>query len=575
MCAVAKGSQFVYRLSMKVLLIQPPIQDFYDTDIRLQPIGLAFIKGAIRKHLPEVEVVIRDYHHGWGRKTIPVPKELAYLKEYYAHHDKSPFSVFHHYYHFGAGFDEIVRDASALKPDLIGISSLFSPYFREALRVAQDLKAALNVPVLMGGSHVSAMPERVLSEDAVDFVIVGEGEKPMVEFLKAFAAQKKFAEVPNLGWKDNGTLIFNERQDNFEIEKLPEPDLSDLDIQNYLYEKKPLSFVVTSRSCPHRCSFCSVHQTFGFRYRRQSVAKVLAGIRQRYEQGVRVFDFEDDNLTFYKDEMKELCRELIRAFPAKDVQFVAMNGISYLSLDAELMVLMREAGFTHLNLALVSSDTTVRESTKRPHTIPKYLEVVKEAQALGFHIVSYQILGLPNETLESMIQTLVFNARQPVLMGASMFYMTPNSPIARPFGEMSEENIFKSRLTAMAWETDSFKREDIFTLFITTRILNFLKGLDLKIDLTLDEAIAQAKAEKGRNGMGGEILEKLLAGEGLFAATPEGFKPVKKFNTELFFKVWNQVEVIQTQRGQLIQVPLIKRSGSRLPDLLADGVFFK
>ncbi len=556
---------------MKLLLIQPPIQDFYDTDIRLQPIGLAFIKGAIRKHLPDVEVVIRDYHHGWGRKTIPVPKELAYLKPYYAHHDKSPFSVFHHYYHFGAGFDEIVRDASALKPDLIGISSLFSPYYREALRVARDLKEALNVPVLMGGSHVSAMPERMLSDAAVDFVIAGEGEKPMVEFLKSFLARKDFCAVPNLGWKRNGELVFNERQDNFEIEDLPEPDLSDLDIQNYLYEKKPLSFVVTSRSCPHRCSFCSVHKTFGFRYRRQSVSKVLEGIQHRYAQGVRVFDFEDDNLTFYKDEMKELCRRLIELFPKKDVQFVAMNGISYLSLDSELMKLMREAGFTHLNLALVSSDITVRESTKRPHTIPKYLEVVKEAQSLGFHIVSYQILGLPNETLNSMIQTLVFNARQPVLMGASMFYMTPNSPIAQPFGEMSEENIFKSRLTAMAWETESFKREDLFTLFITTRILNFLKGLDVRKNMALDEVLVQAKAEKGRNGLGGEILEKLLEGEGLFAATPEGFKHVEKFNTELFFKVWNQLGAIQTQRGQLIQVPFTKGTSTVLPVPFVNG----
>lgn len=584
----------VYRFRMKLLLIQPPIQDFYDTDIRLQPIGLAFIKGAIRKHLPDVEVVIRDYHHGWGRKTIPVPKELAYLKAYYAHHDKSPFSVFHHYYHFGADFDEIVKDASAFKPDLIGISSLFSPYYREALRVARDLKVSLNVPVLMGGSHVSAMPEQMLSNAAVDFVITGEGEKPMVEFLKviqtspfhtpgvwnggkqvdtstrasssrsvSISDEIDFSQVPNLGWKKDGQMIFNERQDNFEIEELPEPDLADLDIQNYLYEKKPLSFVVTSRSCPHRCSFCSVHKTFGFRYRRQSVNKVLEGIRSRYEQGVRVFDFEDDNLTFYKDEMKELCRRLIELFPKKDVQFVAMNGISYLSLDSELMKLMREAGFTHLNLALVSSDITVRESTKRPHTIPKYLEVVKEAQQLGFHIVSYQILGLPNETLNSMIQTLVFNAQQPVLMGASMFYMTPNSPIAQPFGEMSEENIFKSRLTAMAWETESFKREDIFTLFITTRIFNFLKGLNARgvcpreagtDTYALQDVLTLSKQEGGRVLMGAEILEKLLQGEGLFAATPEGLKSVKKFKASLFFRVWSQLDSITTQTGHKIKL---------------------
>ena len=93
--------------------------------------------------------------------------------------------------------------------------------------------------------------------------------------------------------------------------------------------------------------------------------------------------------------------------------------------------LMYQAGFSHLNLALVSSDKTVRETTKRPHTLEAYVRVVSKAHALGFKIVSYQILGLPNETLDSMIQTLAFNARLPVLLGASPFYQTPNAPIAR------------------------------------------------------------------------------------------------------------------------------------------------
>ena len=61
---------------MKLVLLQPPIQDFYDTSIRLQPVGLGYLKAAVRKHVPVVDVIIKDFHHGWGRKTIPVPKDL-------------------------------------------------------------------------------------------------------------------------------------------------------------------------------------------------------------------------------------------------------------------------------------------------------------------------------------------------------------------------------------------------------------------------------------------------------------------------------------------------------------------
>ncbi len=121
---------------MKVLLIQPPVQDFYDTDVRLQPIGLAYLKAAINQLLPDVDVSIKDYHGGCGRKTVPMPKELRYLSDYYSVADKSPFSTFHRYYHFGKSFEEIESEIAAIAPDVVGISSLFTPYYREALEVA-------------------------------------------------------------------------------------------------------------------------------------------------------------------------------------------------------------------------------------------------------------------------------------------------------------------------------------------------------------------------------------------------------------------------------------------------------
>src|ERR1043165_6067410 len=71
------------RAKLKVLLVQPPVQDFYDTDVRLQPIGLASLKAAVKKHLPHVEVIIKDYHAGCGRRTVAIPDELRDLMDYY------------------------------------------------------------------------------------------------------------------------------------------------------------------------------------------------------------------------------------------------------------------------------------------------------------------------------------------------------------------------------------------------------------------------------------------------------------------------------------------------------------
>ncbi|MEO6163205.1 MAG: radical SAM protein [Candidatus Binatia bacterium] len=537
---------------MRVLLIQPPVQDFYDTDVRLQPIGLCYLKAAVNRHLPEIEVIVKDYHGGASRKTVPIPKELRYLTEYYSVADKSPFSTFHRYYHFGKSFDAIEEEIAALQPDVVGISSLFTPYFREALEVAARAKRAANAIVVIGGSHASAVPQSLLPSAHVDYVIRGEGEKPFVEFLRRLQNHQSVETLANLAYKRHDEFVLNPIEENFPIEELPIPDLSDLTPQTYTLAGRPLTFMITSRSCPHKCSFCSVHTTFGTDFRRRSLETVLAEIELRHQQGYRVIDFEDDNLTYYKQTFKELCRQLIARFPAHEMQFVAMNGISYLSLDEELLELMYAAGFSHLNLALVSSDKTVRETTKRPHTLEAYLRVVHKAAALGFKIVSYQILGLPNESLDSMIQTLAFNARLPVLLGASPFYRIPNSPIARGL-KLNESDFIKARLTALAIETDQFNRADIYTLFVITRIMNFLKGLPVEASTSLQELMGRTWPEP-RTQIGFDLLKRMSETGRLCFATGQGLPENEKFCNELCERVLHEIGTIRCQNGETISV---------------------
>ena len=537
---------------MKVLLIQPPVQDFYDTDVRLQPIGLAYLKAAVNKHLPEVDVIIRDYHANCGRRTLAIPKELSYLKDYYTIADSSPFSTFDRYYHFGKPFDSIETEITEIRPEVVGISSLFTPYYREVLEIAARVKKRLSVPVVVGGSHASAVPESMLASPWVDYVIRGEGEKPLVELLRYLQGESQLASVPNLSYKRNGRQCSNPTVENFPIDELPFPDLSDTSPSTYQFGGKPLTFMITSRSCPHKCSFCSVHTTFGAKYRRRSLENVLEEIELRYLQGYRVIDFEDDNLTYYKKTFKELCRRLIARFPHREMEFVAMNGISYLSLDDELLELMYQAGFSHLNLALVSSDKTVRETTKRPHTLEAYLKIVGKAHALGFKLVSYQILGLPNESLESMIQTLAFNAQLPVLLGASPFYRTPDAPIARDL-ELTETDYVRARLTAMAVETDGFSRDEIYTLFVTTRILNFLKGLPVSTSIDLD-SVMQQRSFTARTEIGFELLRKFAGSGRMYFWTRRGLVENRRFRGDVFRRVISQAGTVICQNGKVIDI---------------------
>lgn len=539
----------------KLLLIQPPIEDFYETDERLQPIGLCYLKSAVDKHLPNFSVIVKDYHQGFGRRTIPLPKELAYLKGYYSCPDKSPFSSFYHYYHFGASFDEIAREVAEIKPDIIGISSLFSPYYREAIKTAEAIKQVMDIPIIFGGSHVSAMPEMMISHDVVDFIIRGEGERPIVEFLKAWQTDGEFSHVPNMGYKNNGKILLNPIEPNYPISEISPPDFSDLPIDNYQYENTPLSFILTSRGCPYKCSFCSVHQTFGDHYRRRKVENIFDEIVLRYEQGYRAIDFEDDNLTLNEIEFKQLCEKIIEHFPNSELKLLAMNGVSYMNLDREILLLMKQAGFSNLNISLVSSQGQTQDRINRPFSLEKYMQVVNDGFDLGFNIVSYQILGLPSEDLNTMIDTMVLHARLPVLIGPSMFYLTPNSPIAADFPQMSEEDVFKSRLTAMAIESDNFSREDLFTLFISARIINFIKGLSFEeqsCDLSSLTTKHTNDTQNMRTEIGIDLLKKLFNEKKLYAVNKNDLKPITKFKADLFYKLLGKIDYITTLNGKRI-----------------------
>ena len=111
----------------------------------------------------------------------------------------------------------------------------------------------------------------------------------------------------------------------------------------------------------------------------------------------------------------------------------------------------------------------------------------------------------------------------------------------------------KARLTAMAVETDEFRREDIYTLFVTTRIINFLKGLRLSASTDMD-ALLDLSWSDDRTRIGFELLRMLQETNRLYFWTTKGLLENQKFKPEVFFRVVEQAGVIGCQNGQRIVI---------------------
>ena len=108
---------------LDVLLIQPPIRDFYLTVKRSIPYGLSLIAAACEKNGYTVSIL--DGLASPKARKVAIPKEMTYLEEYYGKPDITPFKLFHGYYHFGYSYEHLSRIIQQSNAFIIGISSLF------------------------------------------------------------------------------------------------------------------------------------------------------------------------------------------------------------------------------------------------------------------------------------------------------------------------------------------------------------------------------------------------------------------------------------------------------------------
>ena len=496
-------SYILYKI-MKILLIQPPIQDFYQTSIRTQPIGLAYLASSLQFHGHEVEILDCQTEK---KKSIPIPPELSYLKDFYPFNDRSPFKLYTGFYHFGMNWNEIKKKIEDSKTDVFGISSSFTPYHGEALEIARIVKEwDPKKIVVMGGAHVSCDPKGVLKSPLVDYVILGEGEVRF-PFLLEYIEKKRFGrigEIDGIGYRVNGRIQINFPHTFIDdLDSIPHPARELLDLDRYRIKKKRSTIIITSRGCPHGCAYCSTHLVMGSFFRKRSPgATVQEMIECRERYGIQIFDIEDDNFTYDQQRAKRLMKLIIKTFGEQTVELTAMNGISFASLDGEILRLMKRSGFRTVNLSYVSIDPFIKTRMERPVASFDFNEILGEADRVGLNVIAYAIFGMPGQTIEEMVDTLIYLMGKRVLIGSSVYYPTPGTPL---FEKCKNDNLLSAhpsqwRSTALPVETKDFNRLDIITLFRLARAINFIKGKidkgELSEGLTWNEFLQVLKDKK-------------------------------------------------------------------------------
>lgn len=534
-----------------VLLIQPPIRDFYLTTKRTVPYGLACIAAKLLNAGFTVEIF--DALATSKSRIINWPEEMHFLGKYYHQPDQSPFGLFYHYRHFGYSFEHIGKTARNTGAFLVGISALFTPYFQEALKVAEAVKRYHpSCKIVMGGHHPTALPLSVMQNQAVDFILRGEGETSMPLLAKALKTGGKLADVPGIVFrKPDGRIHIDNPAWTANSDLMPPPAAHLIKHRFYRRKNKSSMVIVTSRGCPFKCSYCSVGANSPLPYRRRSVESVMHEIEAavgEYDAGF--IDFEDENLALDKTWFLKLLHRIQTRFQAARPELRAMNGLLPSSLDAETIQAMQCAGFKTLNLSLGSTSRVQLERFNRPDVRASFDNTLDIAATCGLTAVGYVIAGAPYQSPQESLNDLIFLATRRVLTAVSIFYPAPGS---RDFELCRTLDILPAAFSLMRSSTlpisHTTTRLEAITLLRLGRILNFMKHLK-DLDSTVTSAAHQhtgSRRPDERIETGRKLLEMFLDDGKIRGITPDAEIFEHKISNELTQRFIQELKNIPIQ----------------------------
>ncbi|HAF96555.1 MAG: hypothetical protein A2021_01515 [Elusimicrobia bacterium GWF2_52_66] len=383
----------------RILLIQPPWQRFFGNRVQTPPIALNHVASHVKEKMPHVSVDV--YNADFTNKHLSIVNSYSYCKHHSDYVER-----------LNASGDVIWRQVRAVisdfKPDIVGISAMTSSYI-SALRVSAIVKEINpKTIVVFGGKHPTALPAQTLSNQSVDFVVIGDGEETFVDLILNWECPEK---VPGIAYRDleGGVIINAARPAIYDINSLPLP-VFDSAITRYGYEDKKNAGIstwslVAARGCPFQCVYCASDKKIRYRSPEHVMCEVRI-IKDRY--GITRFCFEDDSFTLDKGRALELCRLLKKS----GVKWICNTRVDLIT--KELVGVMKESGCESVAIGIETGSPKTMRLINKKIDYDRIEWAIREFKKNGIFVTGYFIIGFPWENIFDMQQTMALIKRLPV-----------------------------------------------------------------------------------------------------------------------------------------------------------------
>ncbi len=324
--------------------------------------------------------------------------------------------------------EDIVREVKSFAPDLVGIS-VTTASFTKAVSVAKEVKAQLDVTVIAGGPHVTALPHETLQNSCFDIGVIGEGELTIVELANQLQSGEGLSNVRGIVYRESGMVHRNSERPYIEdLDSVPFPArhlLSPLEAYRptpSAYKCLPQATMITSRGCPYNCTFCD-RSVFGSRYRARSARSVVDEVEMLVEKHhAKEIRFWDDTFNIDAHRVVQICEEIRTR--GIDSQWTCLGRIN--RMNAEVLNAMAKSGCWQVDYGIESGNQELLDGISKGLTLDMIRTVTEMTRRAGIRMRGFFMLGLPGETEETMRQTIEF--AKTLNLSAAVFHITTPFP---------------------------------------------------------------------------------------------------------------------------------------------------
>ncbi|MBE2233431.1 MAG: radical SAM protein [Anaerolinea sp.] len=339
------------------------------------------------------------------------------------------------------------------KPNLIGITAN-TPQVKQAWRTAKAIKEVHDVPIVLGGPHVSVAAEGLDYESVerpyVDMVVRGEGEAPWLEisnkvedFLRSSEDTSTAAlmdpnkhiwdEMLGITYKTSDGQVYRNMDAKVinDLDSLPWPAYNLFRMNKYTNLQPATDHVdgarsfsiMTSRGCPYRCTFCS-QSIMPIKWRARTAENVIEEWRHLvHELGAEEIGVLDDSANIRRDRLMVLSDMLIEN-KLNHVPWIFVNGIRANLADKVLMTKLKEAGLLRTAFGVETGNPDMIKAIDKHVDHDTIRQAFKNCKEVGLQTIGFFIIGLPGDTRETMQDTIDFAIElDPLIANFSM--MTP------------------------------------------------------------------------------------------------------------------------------------------------------